>query len=92
MAEPLEWKDFLARLAALVPRPQVNLTRFHGLFAWGGHPPNSAWRSRVTPAGRGRQPRASSAEDAKKTPAEQRVAMTWARRASVGEVWVMRSW
>jgi hypothetical protein len=28
--EPL---DFIARLAALVPRPQVNLTRFHGVFA-----------------------------------------------------------
>ena len=28
--EPL---DFLARLAALVPRPRVNLTRFHGVFA-----------------------------------------------------------
>jgi hypothetical protein len=25
--------DFLARLAALVPRPRVNLTRFHGVFA-----------------------------------------------------------
>jgi hypothetical protein len=32
--EPL---DFLARLAALVPRPRVNLTRYHGVFA-----PNSA--------------------------------------------------
>ena len=28
--EPL---DFLARLAALVPKPRVNLTRFHGVFA-----------------------------------------------------------
>ena len=28
--EPL---DFIARLAALVPRPRVNLTRFHGVFA-----------------------------------------------------------
>mgnify|MGYP000317228154 CR=1 FL=1 len=25
--------DFLARLAALVPKPRVNLTRFHGVFA-----------------------------------------------------------
>jgi hypothetical protein len=32
--EPL---DFLARLATLVPRPRVNLTRYHGVFA-----PNSA--------------------------------------------------
>ena len=28
--EPL---DFLAKLAALVPKPRVNLTRFHGVFA-----------------------------------------------------------
>jgi putative transposase len=25
--------DFIAELAALVPRPRVNLTRFHGVFA-----------------------------------------------------------
>jgi hypothetical protein len=37
--EPL---DFLARLAALVPRPRVNLTRYHGVFA-----PNSAPRALV---------------------------------------------
>ena len=67
--------DFLARLAALVPRPRVNLTRFHGVFA-----SNSAWRSRVTPAGRGRRPRISAPEDAARTPAEQRSAMTWAQR------------
>jgi len=24
--------DFIARLAALVPKPRVNLTRYHGLF------------------------------------------------------------
>lgn len=43
--EPL---DFLARLAALVPKPRVNLTRFHGVFA-----PNSKHRALITPAGRG---------------------------------------
>ncbi len=41
--------DFLARLAALVPLPGVNLTRYHGVFA-----PASALRGAVTPAGRGR--------------------------------------
>ena len=41
--------DFIARLAALVPKPRVNLTRFHGVFA-----PNSKHRARVTPAKRGR--------------------------------------
>jgi hypothetical protein len=34
--EPL---DFIAKLAALVPKPRVNLTRFHGVFA-----PNSKHR------------------------------------------------
>ena len=28
--EPL---DFIARLAALIPSPQANLTRYHGVFA-----------------------------------------------------------
>jgi len=28
--EPL---DFITKLAALVPKPRVNLTRFHGVFA-----------------------------------------------------------
>jgi hypothetical protein len=40
--------DFIARLAALVPKPWVNLTRFHGVFAT-----NSKYRARVTPAKRG---------------------------------------
>jgi hypothetical protein len=44
--EPL---DFLARLAALVPKPRVNLTRFHGVFA-----PNSKYRIQVTPSKRGK--------------------------------------
>ena len=44
--EPL---DFIARLAALVPRPRVHLTRYHGVFA-----PHSRWRAEVTPAGRGK--------------------------------------
>jgi hypothetical protein len=30
LLEPL---DFIARLAALVPRPKLNLARFHGVFA-----------------------------------------------------------
>jgi len=41
--------DFIARLAALVPKPRVNLTRFHGVFA-----PNSKHRALVTPARRGK--------------------------------------
>ena len=44
-----EPEDFIAKLAALVPRPRVNLTRFHGVFA-----PNSKHRALVTPAKRGK--------------------------------------
>jgi hypothetical protein len=44
--EPL---DFLARLAAPVPSPGVNLTRYHGVFA-----PNHRLRARIVPAQRGR--------------------------------------
>ena len=39
----------IAKLAALVPKPRVNLTRFHGVFA-----PNSQHRIQVTPAKRGK--------------------------------------
>jgi len=42
--------DCIARLAALVPKPRVNLTRFHGVFA-----PNSLLRQQVTPARRGKR-------------------------------------
>jgi hypothetical protein len=36
--------DFIARLAALVPRPRLNLTRFHEVFA-----PNCKYRPHVVP-------------------------------------------
>ena len=36
--------DFMAKLAALVPKPRTNLTRFHGVLA-----PNSRSRESVTP-------------------------------------------
>jgi len=65
--EPL---DFMARLAALVPRPRVHLTRYHGVFA-----PHSRWRAEVTPAGRGKP----TATDLR-TPAERHRAMSWAQR------------
>ena len=45
--EPL---DFIARLAALVPKPRFHLTRFHGVFA-----PNSAHRAAVTSEGKEKQ-------------------------------------
>ena len=57
------------RLAALVPKPRVNLTRFHGVFA-----PNSALRQQVIPARRGRQ------DSEPRTSAQRHAAMTWAQR------------
>lgn len=69
--EPL---DFISKLASLVPKPRVNLTRFHGVFA-----PNSKHRVTVTPAKRGKsKQRGDLKED--KTPEERRAAMTWAQR------------
>ena len=69
--------DFLARLAALVPTPRVNLTRFHGVFA-----PNSPYRARITPAGRGPGARRSSAELPRDSAedAERRSPSGWAQR------------
>jgi rRNA maturation protein Nop10 len=71
--EPLE---FIARLAALVPPPRLNLTRFHGVFA-----PNSPYRARITPARRGRGAKPTKpAQTEDRDPAEQQSAMRWAQR------------
>ena len=68
--EPL---DFISKLASLVPKPRVNLTRFHGVFA-----PNSKHRILVTPARRGKGGQKAIGQD--KMPEERRTAMTWAHR------------
>ena len=65
--------DCIAKLAALVPKPRVNLTRFHGVFA-----PNSKHRVDVTPAKRGKGCARQENED--KTPEQRHQAMTWAQR------------
>ena len=67
--------DLIARLAALVPKPRVNLTRFHGVFA-----PNSKHRALITPAGRGKGRKTTTTNETHRTPAEQHTAMTWAQR------------
>ena len=69
--EPL---DFLARLAALVPRPRVNLTRYHGVFA-----PNSAHRALVTRAGGARAGQTLPGPMCARR-AERHAAMRWAQR------------
>jgi len=68
--------DFIAKLAALVPKPRVNLTRFHGVFA-----PNSKHRALVTPAkrGKGGKPEAADGQD-EQPPVQRHAAMTWAQR------------
>ena len=70
--EPL---DFISKLAALVPKPRVNLTRYHGVFA-----PNSKHRAHVTPAKRGKGAGAKQSVNAQvRTAAEQHAAMTCTR-------------
>ena len=49
--------DFIAKLAALVPKPRIKLTRFHGVFA-----SNSKHRALVTPAKRGKGSKSRLAE------------------------------
>ena len=66
--------DFIAELSALVPKPRVNLTRFHhGVFA-----PNSKYRVDVTLAKRSKGRIHKENED--KTPERRYKAMTWAQR------------
>jgi hypothetical protein len=68
--------DFIARLVALIPKPRVNLTRFHGVFA-----PNSKYRALVTPGKRGKGGKSTRKEPLEElTVTERRAAMTWMQR------------
>ncbi len=64
----------MACLAGLVPKPRVNLTRFHGVFA-----PNSQHRARITPAGRGKGGKTTH-QTQDRTPAQRQAAMSRAQR------------
>jgi len=66
-------------LAALIPKPRANLTRYHGVLARGGHPPNHRWRGLVTPAKRGRGVKRITDTETP-SPAERHIAMSWAQR------------
>ena len=68
--EPL---DFIARLAALVPKPRVNLTRFHGVFA-----PNSKNRAEFSP-NKAKQRKQGAHRNLDGT-SQKRKSMTWAQR------------
>ena len=63
--------DFIARLAALVPRPRAHLVRYHGLFA-----PRARHRSLVVPRPTA-HPRPDPSEDA---PAARSAPMSWMAR------------
>ena len=66
----------IAKLAALVHRHRVNLTRFHGVFE-----PNSKHRALLTSAKLGKCCRPKAVDEAQdKTPAERYAAMIWAKR------------
>ena len=58
--------EFMGRLAALVPRPRVNLTRFHGVFS-----PNSKLREYVVP---------QEPVEEQENPKPKAYSMTWAQR------------
>ena len=66
--------DFIPRLAALVPKPRVNLTRHHGVLA-----PNHRWRGVVTPAKRGTSAKRISNDEVRST-VEHHATMAWAQR------------
>ena len=66
----------MAKLAALVPKPRANLTRYHGVLA-----PNSKQRIFVTPAKRGKgntQKQGQKADQPSLVECHQ--SMTWAER------------
>ena len=69
--------DFIAKLAALVPRPRANLTRYHGVLA-----PNSKHRVNVTPAkrGKGSSRQGLQSTNSAESPADKHREMTWAQR------------
>ena len=70
--EPL---DFIARLAALVPKPRFHLTRFHGVFA-----PNSKHRAAVTSEGKEKQPSLPATTEPIADGEDRRGKMSWAMR------------
>jgi len=57
-----------------VPRPRMNLTRFHGVFT-----PSSRYLALVTAAKRGKGNKANVSGEPQTT-AERRASMTWAQR------------
>jgi hypothetical protein len=69
--EPL---DFMAKLAALIPMPKVNLTRFHGIFA-----PNSQDRKIITSEGKTKKSSTMKTKGTE-TETEKCKTMTWGKK------------
>lgn len=66
-----EPEDFVARLAALVPKPRAHLTRYHGVFA-----PASPDRAKTVPGAR----TAACAVRGEVSVSDRQRAMSWAQR------------
>jgi hypothetical protein len=66
-----EPEDFIARLAALVPKPRAHLTRYHGVFA-----PASPDRARIVP----KTCAAAANESGEASATDRQRALTWAQR------------
>jgi hypothetical protein len=72
--------DFIGKLAALIPPPRLNLTRFFGVFA-----PNSNLRAQVTASQRGKNsPKLANEENKQLDKPYQARAMSWAQRPVTG--------
>jgi hypothetical protein len=71
-----EPEDFIAKLAALVPKPRAHLTRYHGVFA-----PASPDRARVVPRSCPQRAAAGkSREGGKPSAGDRQRSLTWAQR------------
>ncbi len=68
-----EPEDFIARLAALVPKPRAHLTRYHSVFA-----PASPNRARVVPSTRATANKAKPCGEPSVT--DRQRSLTWAQR------------
>ena len=67
--------EFMQRLAALVPRPRLNLIRFHGVLA-----PNAKLRAEIIPSGQKTKSKPSDAnDDAPQSVTSTSVCISWAR-------------
>ena len=72
--------DFIGKLAALIPPPRLNLTRFFGVFA-----PNSNLRAQVTASQRGKHsPRLVNQGNEQSDKTYHARGMTWAQRPVTG--------